>query len=92
MRLVFGLMLSYVWFVNFQAVMGIEGIQQFDPWQILGVDMMADERTIKKQYRRLSLKVHPDKNPDDPDAVQAFIQLTKAYNVSPHFYLDLCRF
>jgi len=38
-------------------------------------------RDIKKQYRRLSLEKHPDKNPDNPLAVQEFIRLTKAYNI-----------
>lgn len=38
-------------------------------------------RDIRKQYRRLSLLKHPDKNPDNPLAVQEFIRLTKAYSI-----------
>ena len=57
-------------------------MQSFDPFEVLGVDNDATVRDIKKQYRKLSLEMHPDKNPDNPLAVQEFIRLTKAYNVS----------
>ena len=60
----------------------MENIQSFDPFQILGVANDAEIRDIKKAYRTLSLKMHPDKNPDNPLAVQEFIKLTKAYSVS----------
>ena len=49
---------------------------------VLGVGNEATIRDIKKAYRKLSLEMHPDKNPDNPLAVQEFIRLTKAYNVS----------
>jgi len=62
-------------------VSSIEGLQSFDPYQILQLENDADDRTIRKAYRRLSLQMHPDKNPDNPLAVQEFIRLTKAYNV-----------
>lgn len=39
-----------------------------DFYTILGVDKSADEKEIKKAYRRLAMKYHPDKNPDDPSA------------------------
>ena len=48
----------------------------------MGVANDATVRDIKKQYRRLSLTMHPDKNPDNPLAVQEFMRLTKAYKVS----------
>jgi len=51
----------------------------FDPFEILGVSMGADDRTIKKAYRNLSLQWHPDKNPNNPQAAAHFIQITKAY-------------
>ena len=72
----------FVWFKNFQMVMSIEALQSFDPFAILDVSNDATMKDIKKQYRRLSLEKHPDKNPDNPLAVQEFIRLTKAYNVS----------
>jgi translocation protein SEC63 len=84
-RLFTGAFLWYIWYLNFDMVCSIEGLQSFDPYQILKIENDADERTIRKQYRRLSLLMHPDKNPDNPLAVQEFIRLTKAYNVSHKF-------
>jgi len=60
----------------------MEALQSFDPFAILGIENDATDKDIKKQYRRRSLELHPDKNPDNPLAVQEFIKLTKAYNVS----------
>ena len=59
----------FVWFKNFQMVMSIEALQSFDPFAILDVSNDATMKDIKKQYRRLSLEKHPDKNPDNPLAV-----------------------
>jgi translocation protein SEC63 len=84
-RLFTGALLWYIWYLNFDMVCSIEGLQSFDPYQILKIENNADERTIRKQYRRLSLQMHPDKNPNNPLAVQEFIRLTKAYNVSHTF-------
>lgn len=80
-RVFVALFLSYLWVINYQMVSSIEGLQSFDPYQILELDIMADEKQIRKQYRKMSLLKHPDKNPDNPLAVQEFIRLTKAYNV-----------
>ena len=68
--------------------MSLENIASFDPFAILGVGNDASIRDIKKAYRKLSLTMHPDKNPDNPLAVQEFIKLTKAYSVS-HFKLKI---
>ena len=76
--------LWYVWFLNYTTVMSLENIASFDPFAILGVGNDATIKDIKKAYRRLSLTMHPDKNPDNPLAVQEFIKLTKAYSVSIH--------
>jgi translocation protein SEC63 len=48
-------------------------LKSFDPFQILGVDPGAEASIIKKAYRKLSLEKHPDKNQDDPKAVNEFI-------------------
>ena len=74
--------LWYIWYLNFTTVTALENIASFDPFQILGVSNDASVRDIKKAYRQLSLKMHPDKNPDNPLAVQEFIKLNKAYAVS----------
>lgn len=72
----------YMWYLNAQIVSTIDTLQSFDPFMILELENDATVKDIKKQYRKMSLEKHPDKNPDDPLAVQEFIKLTKAYNVS----------
>lgn len=55
-------------------------IKRFDPFEILEVSPGASAAEVKKGYRQLSLKYHPDKNPDDPLAASRFMQITKAHN------------
>ena len=76
-----GLFMGYLWYLNLVHVNSIEGLQTFDPYAILDLDTMADEKQIKKQYRKMSLIWHPDKNPGNPQALSKFISITKAYNV-----------
>jgi|TARA_B110001450_G_scaffold106592_1_gene100943 DnaJ-class molecular chaperone len=57
-------------------------MKTFIPHEILGVDVDAPLSKVKKAYRKLSREKHPDKNPDDPNAVTEFIAITKAYTVS----------
>lgn len=52
-----------------------------DYYQILDVDRSADEAEIKKAYRKLARKYHPDVNPDDPDAETRFKEIQEAYAV-----------
>lgn len=51
----------------------------FDPYEILEVEPDAPIEKIKKSYRKLALKYHPDRNQDDPEAAARFIMISKAY-------------
>jgi molecular chaperone DnaJ len=52
-----------------------------DYYEVLGLDRNAGEADIKKAYRRLAMKFHPDRNPDAPDAEEKFKEATEAYEV-----------
>ncbi len=52
-----------------------------DYYDVLGVDKGADEKEIKKAYRRVAMKYHPDRNPDDADAEDKFKEASEAYEV-----------
>jgi curved DNA-binding protein len=52
-----------------------------DYYQILGVDRDADEKEIKRAFRRLARKYHPDVNPGDGEAEERFKQINEAYEV-----------
>ncbi len=52
-----------------------------DYYEVLGVDRKADADTIKKAYRKLAIKYHPDKNPGDKEAEEKFKEAAEAYDV-----------
>ncbi len=52
-----------------------------DYYNILGVDRDADSDVLKKSYRKLAMKFHPDRNPDDKEAERKFKELNEAYDV-----------
>ena len=55
--------------------------QKRDYYEVLGVSKSANESEIKKAYRKLALKYHPDKNPDDSSAEDKFKEAAEAYEV-----------
>lgn len=52
-----------------------------DYYEVLGVSKSATPEEIKKAYRQLALKYHPDRNPDDKDAEEKFKEAAEAYSV-----------
>ncbi|MDX8406295.1 MAG: molecular chaperone DnaJ [Mariprofundus sp.] len=52
-----------------------------DYYDVLGVAKDADENAVKRAYRKLAMKFHPDRNPDDDSAAEHFREVTEAYEV-----------
>ncbi len=52
-----------------------------DYYEVLGIDRNASKDEIKKAYRKLAVRYHPDKNPDDKTAEEKFKEATEAYEV-----------
>ncbi len=50
-----------------------------DPYEVLGIDRNASDDEIKKAYKTLALKYHPDRNPDDKETEERFKEITSAY-------------
>ncbi|MCH2663976.1 DnaJ domain-containing protein, partial [bacterium] len=52
-----------------------------DYYEVLGLERGASEDDIKKSYRKLALKYHPDRNPGDEQAEASFKEAAEAYEV-----------
>ena len=79
------IIVSALWFTTYKcydAIKDVDPLKTFIPNEILGVETDATVAQVKKAYRKLSREKHPDKNPDNPNAVEEFIAITKAYTVS----------
>jgi len=68
----YGIILAYIYG---------KSMSQRDYYEVLGVARDASEDEIKRAYRKLALKYHPDHNPDDPEAEQKFKEAAEAYDV-----------
>lgn len=55
-------------------------------FETLGVEQGATLRQIHSAYKRLALKHHPDRAPDDPDSHEVFIRVTEAYSILKNAY------
>ncbi|KAK2195603.1 bifunctional DnaJ domain/Immunoglobulin E-set/Sec63 domain/Chaperone J-domain superfamily/C2 domain superfamily/Translocation protein Sec63 [Babesia duncani] len=87
------ILLAFFWFIVIYLIKGLlfvactfhldinvaDNIKRFDPFALLGVATDATVKEIKRAYRHLSLKFHPDRNPNDPEMAAHFILITKAY-------------
>lgn len=60
---------------------GKEEVKKKDFYTILEVDKKATSEEIKKSYRKLALKYHPDKNPGNDEAVEKFKEISEAYAI-----------
>src|SRR6266516_4217780 len=52
-----------------------------DYYEVLGLGRNVADEEIKRAYRKLAVKFHPDKNPEDPHAEEKFKELGEAYDV-----------
>jgi len=68
-----------MWFFVFVLMLSAEVFSGRDFYRILGVSKRAKKNEIKKAYRKLAKEMHPDKNPDDPEANTKFQDLGAAY-------------
>jgi translocation protein SEC63 len=80
-KLIIVILLWITTFKCYVAIKDVEPLKTFVPNEILGVEIDATVAQVKKAYRKLSREKHPDKNPDNPDAVEEFISITKAYTI-----------
>lgn len=56
-------------------------MKEFDYYEILEIERTASGEAIKKAYRKMALKYHPDRNPDDKNAEEMFKKINEAYQV-----------
>jgi preprotein translocase subunit Sec63 len=76
------IILSFFWYLTwtcYEKIKNVEMLKGFVPHEILNVEIDAPLTKIKKAFRKLSREKHPDKNPNNPQAVVEFIEITKAY-------------
>ena len=52
-----------------------------DYYEVLSVDRDTSEKEIKKAYRRMAMKYHPDRNPEDKVAEEGFKEVNEAYEI-----------
>ena len=52
-----------------------------DYYDVLGVSKSSSKDELKKAYRKLAMKYHPDRNPDDSQAAEKFKELSEAYEI-----------
>ena len=60
---------------------GAPEVNSDDYYKVLGIDKNASEDEIKKSYKKLAIKYHPDKNPGDKKAEEIFKKVGEAYGV-----------
>lgn len=61
--------------------MGSKKFTDINLYELLGIDIDAEQNEIRKAYRKRALDCHPDKNPDNPKAAERFHELSKALEI-----------
>lgn len=61
--------------------MGVFKLTEVDYYELLELSKDCDSGDIKKAYRKMAMKYHPDRNPDDPEAEERFKLINEAYQV-----------
>ena len=56
-------------------------VAHVDYYEVLSVSKDCDEQELKTAYRKLAMRYHPDRNPDNPEAEERFKQASEAYQV-----------
>ena len=64
-----------------QSPNAVSAMNEKDYYEILGVSKDATEEEIRQAYRRLALKYHPDRNPNNKQAEEKFKEIVEAYEV-----------
>jgi molecular chaperone DnaJ len=59
----------------------VASVTKRDYYEVLGIGRESGDQEIKQAYRKLALKFHPDRNPDDPAAEDSFKEASEAYSV-----------
>src|SRR3954469_16910488 len=61
--------------------MGVMAIKKRDFYEVLGINRDATDEDIKKSYRKLAMKFHPDRNPGNKEAEEQFKEAKEAYEI-----------
>lgn len=74
-------MKKFAWDIIVTILYLLSSVVSDDYYELLGVSKGANNRDIRKAFKKLALKYHPDKN-DEDDAHEKFLKINKAYEVA----------